>query len=339
MFESFGANFCRRAPERISTTEVLVVTEMGTFCPQLWDGCYIDRAGDVFACCHRSPLRFGNIHDSPLRDIVNSAVAIQARNASIGGRLDCHASCNLFEKDLGVPTGGEQGRIEYESLRRLHISFAEACNIRCIMCDHPLRHAKNPLILDPDTVIRNVDLTPFTTIMIQGGEPLYISECLEFMAHLEKLGKKYTLLTNGLLIDDAMALRLARHAKSVNFSLNGATKRGHESVNRGSRFERVVENVGRLLRAREALGTSLIVVGHMTITTSNAHEIPAFIELSRTIGFDRVNFGYVKETVPSFLSTRPDTLAYLRSETSSVLHGKNPVNADLLRLKMLGIVP
>jgi broad specificity phosphatase PhoE len=195
----------------------------------------------------------------------------------------------------------------------------------------------NPILLDPSVVIRNVDLTPFTTIMLRGGEPLVLRQCLEYMDYLEQVGKRYTILTNGILIDDERAHRLAEHAHSVIVSLNGATKNGHESVNRGSRFERVVENVQRMRRARDSLGSEMNLTGHMTITTSNLHEVPLFLRLFREFGFDRVNFGYVKETVPLYLATHLEFAERLKEETSAAMREVNEGDVDALRLKLLGL--
>ena len=310
---------------------------MTSFCSYLWESVYINRSGDVFACCHQKPKPFGNIYDAPLRELVNSPVALQLRSGSLRGELECYPTCNLLDKERSRPWGHEQSTIDYDSLRFLHISFGEACNIRCVMCDNPQRHRENPVLLDPQVVIRNVDLTPFTQVMLRGGEPLYIQECLDFLAHLEKVGKRYSLLTNGLLIDDNRADRLARYARDVIVSLNGATKRGHESVNKGSRFERVVENVQRIRRAREACGSDMDLGGHMTITTSNIHEVPQFLRTFRELGFDRVNFGFVKETVPLYLATHPEDASRLKDETAQAMQLVVGPNVDALRLSLLGL--
>ena len=310
----------------------------GTFCPQLWDGCYVNRAGEVYPCWHRQPQAYANIHDAPLKEIVNSPTALGFRRDSIAGDLACYPECNLLDKSAAVPNGNEETRTDYSRLKRLHVSFGEACNIRCIMCTNPLRHAKNPILLDPSVVIRNVDLTPFMTIMLRGGEPLFLRECLEFMNHLEMTGKRYTILTNGLLIDDRMALRLAKYAQKVIVSLNGATKRGHESVNRGSRFEKVVENIHRIRRARAELGTNVILTGHMTITTSNVHEVPLFLQSFRDLGFDRVNFGYDNKTVPQYLASNPNLTHRLRLETNAAMVECGGSEVDSLRLELLGLL-
>lgn len=310
---------------------------MSSFCSYLWDSVYINRSGDVFACCHQKPFPYGNLHEAPLRELINSPAALQLRADSLRGNLECYPLCNLLDKEQSRRWGHEQPRIHYDSLRKLHISFGEACNIRCVMCDNPQRHKANPITLAPKLVIQNVDLAPFNTIMLRGGEPLYLQECLEFMDHLEKVGKRYTVLTNGLLIDDAIARRLAKNAHSVIVSLNGVTKKGHESVNKGSRFERVLENVQKIHHERDALGSGLILAAHMTITPSNIAEIPQFLRSFRQLGFDRVNFGYVKETVPLYLATHPDFAAQLSSETTAAMSEVGGPDVDALRLNLLGL--
>lgn len=310
---------------------------MQTFCSYLWEGVYINRSGEVFACCHQKPVPYGNIHDAPLTELVNSPSALRLRGDSLKGELSCYPSCNLLDKERSVASGHERDRIDYSSLKRLHISFGEACNIRCVMCNNPQNHVANPILLDPNVVIRNVDLTPFTTIMLRGGEPLVLRQCLEYMDYLEEIGKRYTILTNGILIDDQRAQRLAEHAHSVIVSLNGATKSGHESVNRGSRFERVLENIRRMRRARDSLGSKMILAGHMTITTSNLHEVPLFLRLFREFGFDRVNFGYVKETVPLYLATHAKFAQDLKEETTAAMREVDERDVDALRLKLLGL--
>ncbi len=310
---------------------------MRTFCSYLWEGIYVNRSGEVFACCHQRPVPYGNIHDTPLRELVNSPSALRLRSDSLNGQLTCYQSCNLLDKNHSVRHGYESARIDYNSLKRLHISFGEACNIRCVMCNNPRNHAANPILLDSKIIIKNVDLAPFMTIMLRGGEPLVLRPCLEFMDYLEKIGKRYTILTNGTLIDETRAQRLAEHAHSVIVSLNGATREGHESVNKGSSFERVVKNIKRMKRARDSLHSNLIIVGHMTITTSNLHEIPLFLHLFREFGFDRVNFGYWKETVLPYLASHPDFAMRLRKEVSAAMQDVGEINVDTLRLKLLGL--
>ena len=147
------------------------------------------------------PVPYGNIYNAPLTNIVNSSSALQLRSDSLKGELSCYPSCNLLDKEHSFPQSNESMRIDYKSLKRLHISFGEACNIRCVMCNNPQNRAANPIFLDPKVVIRNVDVNPFMTVMLRGGEPLVQRQCLEYIDYLEEIGKRYTILTNGILID------------------------------------------------------------------------------------------------------------------------------------------
>lgn len=308
----------------------------GTLCPQLWDGFYINRMGEVYPCCHQRPGCVGNIYDQCLTEILNGPRMQGARQAALSGTLGCYASCNLLDKSAVKRPQHPELIQKFSGLRRLHLSFGEACNIRCVMCSHPLRHAANPVVLDVEVVKRNVDATPFEEVIIQGGEPLFLRECRDYMAFLGAMGKRYTVLTNGLLIDERTACQLAREAQVVSISVNGATKRTHELVNKGSRLERVLENIQRLQRARS--GLLPVISGRMTLTPENVHEIPLFLRSYREMGFDRVNFGYVKETVPLFLKAHPELLKRLRRETLLTLSHCPRGEVDDLRLRQLGLL-
>jgi MoaA/NifB/PqqE/SkfB family radical SAM enzyme len=158
------------------------------------------------------------------------------------------------------------------------------------------------------------------------------------MSYLERVGRKYTVLTNGLLIDNTMADRLALHARVVSISLNGATKETHEAVNRGSRFERVLANIARLHSSRERLGAGMVISGRMTITPENIHEIPMFLRNFGELGFDRINFGFVKETVPRFLAAHPDLWSRLSMQTAEAWSEGRTEAVDNLRLRQLGLL-
>lgn len=75
----------------------------------------------------------------------------------------------------------------------------------------------------------------------------------------------------------------------------------------------------------------------MTITTSNLTEVPLFLRRFRELGFDRVNFGFVKETVPLFLESHPDFAARLIADTSLAMEEVGGPDVDAFRLAFLGL--
>jgi sulfatase maturation enzyme AslB (radical SAM superfamily) len=314
---------------------------MHTYCPELWSSLTIDNRGNVYCCCLIKPACMGNIYSTTLKDMVNAPNIVRERVKSRDGKLECYPTCNWLDKarnTFGPFVENMGGYVDYDRMAYLHLNFGEKCNISCVMCKQRARYHTNPWVLDPDVLIRNIDVTPFKDIVVQGGEPLVIPECIRYLDYLGSIGKKYTLLTNGLLIDDEMADKLSKDAKTVCISLNSASKDVHELVNRGSSWQRIMDNIRRLAEARSRNGTEMEVWGRMTITTYSLHEVPKFLRLWQSFGFDHINFGYDRGTVPSQLAANPEYSAKLRNEVSNELLGMDLSKMDILRLKQLGLV-
>jgi Fe-coproporphyrin III synthase len=112
-------------------------------------------------------------------------------------------------------------------------AVTKACNLRCVHCyasatpgpaPSELTRAEGMALLD--------DLARFEVpaVLFSGGEPLVRPETPEFIAYARSLGLACTLSTNGLLIDDAMADRLAEVGlKYVGISLDG-TREKHDKL-------------------------------------------------------------------------------------------------------------
>lgn len=302
-------------------------------CHFVWDGVTIDRFGQVTPCCLLKPGVVGSIYDSPLAEIVNSSVSRRFREEALQGRLSCQPACHLLAEEEAKPASLDE-RIDYRELRHLHLGFGDACNIDCIMC----RRARgDATALSAEALVRNVDLSPFTEIAIQGGEPLVIHECLTYLGHLAEQGKRYILLTNGLLIDEGRATDLASHAAKVVISLNGATRDVHEHVNAGSRWDRVLANVARLRSARDAMDSPMELVCRITMVPENLDDVPGALRSFREWGFDSINFGFDRRSVPAILRARRELTAALRLQIREALQGTEPARVDAHRLRILGL--
>jgi len=308
-----------------------------SYCDDLWNGFTINKNGDVYCCCHLKPFVVGNIYHNKLNELLNTSDMLEYRKKSLKGKLECYPACNLVKKNFTSLNNKSKVVVDYDNLRRLHINFGELCNIRCIMCEHPIRHSKDSTILDHNVLINNIDISPFEEILIQGGEPLCLISCLKYMDYLETMNKKYILLTNGLLIDKKMASRLANNASIVSISINAATKETHEKVNVGSNFENVLSNISKLIKVRDRYQTSLVINGRMTLVPQNLQEIPLFLTEYREMGFDRINFGFDRATVPRYLLNNSDFSKKLRLEIKDVLSHSNLEKMDIMRLKQLNL--
>jgi len=305
-----------------------------TFCSRLWNEVYINKHGNVFSCCCEKPEAIGNIYRERLQDICNGEIIQSLRQKSLSGRLECFDRCKLFLKDKQTP--GKASLIsDYGSFKRLKISFADTCNIHCLMCR---RSSDDKSCLDFNAVVKQINLSPFNSIEIQGGEPLFIECAKKFFDYAASLNKKTSFLTNGILINDEWAQKIAAHSSFIYFSLNAATKKTHELINRGSKWELVLENIQKIRRKRDELHTPLKIIGHMTIISKNLEEIPAFINSFSKLGFDTVNFIY-DIWVPFYLRCHFFQAKELSLRIKEAI--RNSENRLLIRdhcLKLLGLV-
>ena len=218
---------------------------MTLFCPHLWETITIDHRGDIFNCCLIQPAKMGNIYVDCLSDVINKPEISRIRNKSMKGTLPCYAGCNILDKPKINLLKNEnlQPKCNYADLKTIYIDFGMKCNISCVMCRQKERYKMDQTILNAEMLLNHIDIRPFKNIFLQGGEPLFINECLKYMTLLAEKRKKYSLLTNGLLIDEEMAKRLAREANIVSISVNAATRVTHEKVNVGSSWDRVLGNI------------------------------------------------------------------------------------------------
>lgn len=263
-------------------------TAGGTYCPRLWDEIFIDQKGKVYPCCCSEAQAFGNIYRDHLRTICNSGAARTLRKESLNGTLKCYKRCFLLNKAALPPCPSARPlTAPYEGLKRLKLRFGELCNINCVMC---VQGHRRPRALDMATLRLNLDLAPFQSVEMEGGEPLFIKSAKEFFDYAISQGKKVSFLSNGTLINEEWAEKIARHSRFIYISINAATRETHELVNVGSRWETVLKNVRRIRKYRDALHNGTVIQGHMTLVRENIEEAPLFIKKFKALGFDRACF-------------------------------------------------
>lgn len=309
-----------------------------TYCPELWRSVSIDNHGDVFCRRLKMPIRLGNIYLSPLASMINSEEIVRCRQASLDGNLACYGDCT-WVRDVDVRRRYSSPIMDYDDLKNITIVFGERCNISCIMCNQRKRERPDSAILDHKALIQNIDPSPFETILLSGGEPLLIDDCREYMGHLASKGKKFSFSTNGTLITPDIARFLAPNLKFLTISLNAASKEVHESVNVGSSYDQALSNIQLLRHERSRGNGDFYIIGRMTITKPALHEIPRFIRDYAEMGFDKINFGFDKATVPTYLNSHRQIKAKLRRDLTAALNEtEDPSKVDIRQLRPLDLV-
>ncbi len=303
-----------------------------TYCPNLWNEVFIDERGLVYACCCDAARPYGDIYKGRLKDICNSAEARRQRRQSLAGTLKCYEHCFILKKaSLPPAPPGLPLKIDYYSLKRLKLRFGQLCNIRCIMCVQD--HRRGPC-LDLEAIRRNVDLAPFASLEMEGGEPLFMKDSRGFFDLAASLGKRVSFLSNGTLIDEEWAEKIARHSAYIYVSLNGATKATHELVNAGSKWENVLRNIRRVRRWRRRLGSDVVIRGHMTLVRENLDEVPLFIRTFKGLGVDRICFCHAESSVKAFHEEPAEAVAFKRAVEAA--YAASPHKKDI---NLAGLLP
>jgi len=151
-------------------------------------------------------------------------------------------------------------------------NLTRRCNLTCKHCyafsaDHPYRGELSTN--DVFDVLDDLHAFGVPALVLSGGEPLLRADMLEIAAHAKSLGLHLALSTNGTLIDDALAERLA----VTGFDYVGISIDGRPSTH--DRFRRCAGAFDASLRAMRLCRDAGIRVGiRFTLTQDSAADLP-----------------------------------------------------------------
>ncbi|MCZ7646159.1 MAG: radical SAM protein [Planctomycetota bacterium] len=165
-------------------------------------------------------------------------------------------------------------------------ALTRACNLRCVHCyaaasskpaSSELTHAEGRALLE--------DLRDFgvPAVLFSGGEPLVRHDALDLLDYARGLGLNATLSTNGLLIDDAMADKLADlELKYVGISLDGLKPIHDKLRGQPGAYE---ETLAAIRRCRER---GIKVGLRYTVHALNLDQLDAVFDLCLDLGIQRL---------------------------------------------------
>ena len=177
--------------------------------------------------------------------------------------------------------------------RLLQIESSFACNLACRMCPWSgIREGAPSKRLMTEEVWNSVVpyLAQITSVdFTGGGEPLLQPKLPDWIAQAKEAGCEVGFLTNGMLLDEPTATRILDAGIDwIGFSIDGATKQVYEDIRQGADFERVIENVRRVVSMRIGRMPRLMI--NFVLMKNNFHQIEQIVQLAATLGIDQVNF-------------------------------------------------
>ena len=178
-------------------------------------------------------------------------------------------------------------------LRLLFWETTAGCNLECIHCrrlDVARTLMQDDLTLDEsrsflDSLAECRPSTGPLILVLSGGEPLFRPDILEIAAYGRSKGLLVSLATNGTLVDDAMADRIAAAGIArVAISIDGADAATHDDFRRQPGALAAAMAGFRRLKTR---GVSMQI--NCTITRHNRHQVDRLYAMALEMGADALH--------------------------------------------------
>lgn len=221
-------------------------------------------------------------------------------------------------------------------LYALAIELTAYCNQKCAYCYNAWRGDGGASVsggADADALMARIDrmISTFEIdhVTLTGGEPFAHKGIFDVLDRFRAASIGIQMISNGGLIDDALARRLAPYRlRFVQCTLNGIDAKSHgEHVGGEGHFDKTVEGIRALVR------NGVPVVGCVVVTRKNARAVGEILALFRELGVRQIALsrfspaGYATESVAELLPSRDDMIAafdaalpFARAPRSEAIH-------------------
>lgn len=172
------------------------------------------------------------------------------------------------------------------------LEFTNHCNLDCLFCARAIMN--RPLGYMSEVLFRKI-IDEYSKqnifIKINGyGENLLHPKALQFISEIKKKNGLYFTSNCILLNDDVSKCLVNNRVDVLQVSFQGLDKKGYEAQRRKSNFERVINNVKRLIEIRGDNPYPFINLS-TTILDEPDTEIGKFIDVGFELGVDSVGIG------------------------------------------------
>lgn len=187
------------------------------------------------------------------------------------------------------------------------------CNLRCTMC--PTTYYPSHRNLRDEVFEGYLGAAPHVQniVLSYGGEPLLYGKFFKVVERLREVAPDCHISFNSnatYFTEEACEKLVGFRVNEIVVSMDGATAETYNKIRVRSDFDKVVENIRRLVRARGS--APLPVLGFLLVAAkNNVHEMAQLVELAHTLGLQKVMINGLEpyEEANRFMATyseRPD---------------------------------
>lgn len=200
----------------------------------------------------------------------------------------------------------------------LAIELTSHCNQRCSYCYNAWREdngrevgalASAELVALVERALAEVE---FDHVVLTGGEPFVRPDIWEVLDAVRRSGTGIQMISNGGLVDEAIAARLAGYRiRAIQVTLDGADAATHDAHVRGTHYHATIAGIEALVRHR------VPVVGCIVVTRRNADQVGEILDKFAALGVRIVALsrfspaGYAARNVAELLPSRSDLVRAL----------------------------
>ncbi|WP_234117297.1 radical SAM protein [Clostridium hydrogenum] len=168
------------------------------------------------------------------------------------------------------------------------------CNLRCKHCYNwsLVEDKKYTTEMNLQDCFKFIDKLPYQAhLHLLGGEPLMKDGFLDIVDYLTKKEITYSMVTNGLLLDDTISDSIIKsNVTSITFSLDGPDAITHEKIRGKNTFFRSLNNLINFKEKVKKLNSKITISVNFTINKFNYMIIDKFFKLDiKNLIFNRVS--------------------------------------------------
>lgn len=192
------------------------------------------------------------------------------------------------------------GRAE-EMRYQVHFLMNDRCNAKCIMCGGDYFRSGSGRMITFEKFKKmalNLKLQYFQSIVLAGaGDPLLDRDLIPIIqfARKEYPHIRISITTNGIALSEIIFKSLLENnVDFINISINSATRKTYQRIMQVDCFDKVCDNVKKLIVLKDKLRKFMRVQFSIAINRLNIEELPALVELGKDIGIDSINVMYCR---------------------------------------------
>ena len=200
------------------------------------------------------------------------------------------------------------------NLARVYIEPTNFCNLDCVTCMRNVWNETPGSMSAPvfERILAGVRaFQPTPSVFFGGfGEPLTHPHICEMVEQARQAGAVVELITNGILLSEAMACRLIEAGLNrIWVSLDGATPESYADVRLGAALPEVIANLQGLKVLRQKMGTATPRLGIAFVAMKrNITDLPELVRLGKSLSADQFS---ISNVLPHTAELR-DEMLYLR---------------------------